>query len=98
MLSDTLTGCGDSTGVVSHRDFDFLRSIVDGFHLHLGYEAAVYIAHYGTSPYNSILFFGPYITQIIRHMGLLQGTYRMRIIEGFAAMSLETLSSIGLLQ
>lgn len=72
--------------------------MVDGFHLHLGYEVAVSIAHQGTNPYIGALFICPYITRVIRHMGLLQGTDCMRIVKRFAAMSLETLRSMGMPQ
>lgn len=47
-LSHSLTGCGNSNEVVSCHNFDFLLSIVDGFHLYLGYEVAVSITHQGT--------------------------------------------------
>lgn len=39
-LNHSLTERGDSTGVVSWRDFDNLLSIIDGFNPHLGYEVA----------------------------------------------------------
>lgn len=45
LLSHTLTSHGDSTGVVNLHDLDFLLSMVDDFHLHLGYEVVVSISH-----------------------------------------------------
>lgn len=45
LLSHTLTWHADSTRVVSHRDFDFLLSMMDRFYLHLGYEVTVSISH-----------------------------------------------------
>lgn len=98
ILSHTLTECGDSTGVVSYRDFDFLLSIVDEFHLHISYEVAISIAHHGTNPCIGALFVGPYITGVIRYVDLFNGTNRIRIVGGFAAMSRETLRSMGMLQ
>lgn len=58
---------------------------------------AVSITHQGISLLIGALFVGPYITCVIKYMGLLQGTDRMRIVGGFAVMSLETLRSMGML-
>lgn len=97
MFSYTLSGCDDSTRIVSHRDFDFLLSMVDGFYLYLCYEVVVSISHQGISPCIGALFVGPYITHVIRHMALLPGTNRIRIVGGFAAMVLKTVRSMGML-
>lgn len=45
ILSHSLTGWGNSAGVVSYRNIDFLLSMVDGFHLSLLYELEVSIVH-----------------------------------------------------
>lgn len=58
---------------------------------------AVSITHQGISLLIGALFVGPYITCVIKYMGLLQGTDRMRIVGGFAVMSLEILRSMGML-
>lgn len=79
LLSHTLTGRGDSTSVVSLRDFDFLLSMVDCFHMHLGYEVVVSISQQGTSPRIGALFVDPYITWLVRHLGAVQGTDLMRV-------------------
>lgn len=50
ILSHTLTGQGDSIGVVSRRDFNFLMSMVDWFDLHLGYEVTLSISRQGPTP------------------------------------------------
>lgn len=97
-LIKTLTGHGDNTEVVSRRDFDFVPSMVDAFHLHLGYVVAVSIAHQGTTPRIGALFVSSYITSAIRHMGHLKGIDRMMIVGGFAVMSLEILRLMGMLQ
>lgn len=39
-------------------------------------------------------FVGPYITWLARHMGVLQGTARMVMIEVVAPMTIETLHSM----
>lgn len=70
MLSYTLLGRGDSIGVVSGRDFDFLLSMVDGFHLHLEYQVVISIAYQGTSSRIGALFVRPYITRLFKHIGL----------------------------
>lgn len=64
--------------------------MVDGFHMHLGYEVAVSISHHGTNPHISALIIGPYITCLVCHMGAFLGTDRMRVVGGVAPMSLET--------
>lgn len=71
LLNQTLTGRGDSTSVVSLRDFDFLLSIVDSFHMHLGYEVTVSISHQGTSPPIGTILIGLYITQLVHRLGAL---------------------------
>lgn len=98
VLIHTLTGRGDNSGVVSYYDFDFLLSMMDGFHLHFGYEVAIYISHYGTNPCIGSLFVGPYITHLIRCMDVLERIDRIWVISGVASMTLETLQSMGMLQ
>lgn len=98
VLNHTLTGRGDSAGVVSHRDFDFLLSMVDGFHLYLDYEVAISISHQGTDPRINTLFVGPYITRLVRRLGILEGANKIRIVGGVASMTLEILRSMGILQ
>lgn len=98
ILSHTLIGRGDSTRVVSHRDFDFLLSMTDGFHLHLGYEVAGSISHQGAIPRIGALFVGPYISRLIRYMRILEGNDRMRLVGSVTPMTLETLRSMGMLQ
>jgi len=100
MLSHTITGRGDSTGVVSLRELDMLMSMVDGFHLHLGFEVAYYIHRQGTNPRIGAIFVGPYITRIIRSMGLLPCDIisGLRAIGGVLPVTIETLRSMGMLR
>lgn len=76
ILNHTLTGHGDSTGIVSRHDFDILLSILDRFQLYLGYEVAIFIAHKGTNPRIGSIFVNPYITRLIKGMAILEGTDR----------------------
>lgn len=98
ILSHTLTRRRDSAGVISHRDFNFLLSMIDGFHLHLGYEVVVSISHQGTDPHIGALLVSPYITCLIRRMGIMEGVDRMRVVSDIAPMTLETLRPMGMLQ
>lgn len=66
-----MIGRGDSTSVVSRHDFDFLLSMLDKFQLRLGYEVNVSMAHQGTDPHIGTLFVSPYITRLVRGMGIL---------------------------
>lgn len=84
-------GHGDSTNIISLQDFDFLLSMVDGLYMHLGYEVAVSISHQEADPRIGALFVSPYITHLVRHLGALQETNRMRVVGGMAPMSLEIL-------
>lgn len=45
LLSHSLTGWGDSSRVVSQRDFSFLLSMVDRSHLHLGHKIILVFYH-----------------------------------------------------
>lgn len=72
--------------------------MVDRFHLQLGYEVAIFIAQQGLDPSIKDLFVGPYITHLVRHMGILQVPDCMRIVRGVARMTIETLRSMGMLQ
>lgn len=98
VLSNTLTGYGNSTRVISHGNFDFLLRMVDWFHLHFGYKVAISNSHQGTNPRISSLFIGSYVTRMIRYLGILEGTNRMRIVGSIASMTLEILSSTGMFQ
>lgn len=48
--------------------------MLDKFELNLGYEVAIYIAHQVTNPLIGSLFVNPYITRLVRGMGILEGT------------------------
>lgn len=89
---------GDNTEVISHCDFNFLLSMVDGFQLHLGYEVIVFISYQGIDPRIGTLFVGPYIMSLVRRLGILEGTNRKRIVGGIAFMTIETLRSMEMLQ
>lgn len=81
LLSHTLIGYNESTGVISWRDFEFLLSMLDRFELHLGYKVTVSIVYQGTNPHTGSLFVGPYISWLIRVMRIIEGTDRMRVVE-----------------
>lgn len=97
ILGYTVTRYTDNNAVVNYHDFNFLLGMVDGFHIHLGYEVVVSITHQGIDARIGALFVCPYIIHVIRYVGLLQGTDCMRIVGGFLALSLETLRSLGML-
>lgn len=97
VLSHTLTGHGDSTGVINHHNFDFLLSMMDGFYLHLSYEVVVSISNQGTDPRTGTHFIGPYITRLLRRMGILEGTDMIRVVGRVTSMPLETFRLMGML-
>lgn len=69
MLRHSLAGHGASTTIISRRDFDFLLSMLNVFHLHLRYEVEVSIAHPGTDPRIGTFFVSPYITWLVMEDG-----------------------------
>lgn len=98
LLSRTVIGRGNNTSVISKQDFNFLLSMLDGFQMHLGCEAAVSIAHQGIDPWTWSLFVSLYITRLIQGISILEGTNRIRVICGVAPISIETLRSMCMLQ
>lgn len=72
--------------------------MIDELHLHLGHEVAVSISHQGIDPRFEALLVGPYITRLIRRICILEGTDRIRVVDGVAPMILKTVRSIGMLQ
>lgn len=54
--------------------------MLDGFYLYLGYKMAVSITYQGTDSQISFLFINPYITKLVKEMGVLEGTYRIRVV------------------
>lgn len=72
--------------------------MLDVFEVHFGYKVVVSIAHQGTNPRISSLFVGPYITRLVKGMGILEGIGKMRMVGAVASISLETPRSMGALQ
>lgn len=71
--------------------------MLDGFEQHLGYKVAVSIVHQEIDPRISFLFVGPYITRLVRGIGILEVTNRMRVVGKVISMSLDTLRLMGML-
>lgn len=70
LLSHSLTGRGNSIVLVNRRNFNCLLSIINGFHWHLGYEISLAIHHQVIDHRVGVIFTGPYISRLIRRMGL----------------------------
>lgn len=72
--------------------------MLNDFHLYLGYEVSNSILHPGINPHIGALFIGPYLTCLIKCMGILEGIDRMRVVDGISFMTLEILRLMGMLQ
>ncbi|XP_039118260.1 uncharacterized protein LOC120254177 [Dioscorea cayenensis subsp. rotundata] len=98
LLSRSLSGLGESSGVVSTRDILFLWSMVEGVPIHLGYAVAYLIWHQAQDPRVAVLFCGPYIMRLLRGLGVLTVTEEMQSVGGFVSLSMETLRAMGVVQ
>ena len=96
LLTRTIAGRADSTSVVTRSDLLLLYSIVERLPIHLGYIMADLISHQGHYPRLAKIFTGPYITRLIRGMGLIDRTQGMQVAGGTISLRLTTLCSMGL--
>lgn len=72
----SFAGRGDNTGVVGRKELLLLFSLVEHRSIHLGYALADFIARHGQHVRLGTIFAYPYITCLIRGMGMadrLQG-------------------------
>lgn len=80
MLTRGTRGRLDLTGVGSLSDLLMLYNIFERYPLHLGYFFANMLAHQGYYVCLGAIFTGPYITRLIRGMGLIERTQGMQIV------------------
>ena len=98
LLSRSIGGRSDSTGVVTRTDLLMLYSIVERYPIHLGHLFATLIAHQGISIRLGSIFVGPYITRMIRGLGLIELTRGMKVVGSIAPLGMPTLLSIGMVR
>lgn len=72
--------------------------MVDRFHLHLGYEITLAMHHNEIDNRVGVIFATPYISQLIRGMGLRGGVSGMRIGYGSDPIILDTFRTMRMVQ
>lgn len=96
LLSGSITGRGDSTGVINHRDFRYLISMENRIPFHLDYVLATMI-HYQTIDHQvGTIFVRPYITHLEKGMNVLGAVDCEVTIGQFNPIIVVTLRAIGL--
>ena len=98
LLSRSIGGRSDSTGVVTRTDLLMLYSIVEHYPIHLGHLFGVLLAHQGTSIRLGSIFTGPYIMRMIRGLRLIELARGMRIVGSIVPLGMPTLLSIGIVK
>lgn len=68
ILSLSMNGCGDSTGVLNRQEMLYPYSMVQSELIHLGQILAEYLHHQDQYAKVGVLFLSPYITRIIMGM------------------------------
>ncbi|WP_375706372.1 hypothetical protein, partial [Bartonella sp. CL2QHWL] len=86
LLARGVGGRSDSTGVVSRADLLMMYSILERYPIHLGHLFAELISHQATSTRLGAIFAGPYITRLIRGLGLIEHTQGMRVVSAVAPL------------
>ena len=84
--------------MVTHSDLNIIFNMFERYPIHLRHLFADLIAHQGQYAHLGMIFVGPYITLLIRGMGLLERTRTMDVIGDMAPLGTSTLLSIGLME
>ncbi|KAJ0967993.1 hypothetical protein J5N97_024910 [Dioscorea zingiberensis] len=98
LVSRTIAGRTDSTGVVTVSDRFLLYSIFERTPIHLGYVLADYIAHQGQSHKHKHIIAGPYITRLIRGMPVELRTDGIEHLHLMQPLGMNTLLQMKLVQ
>ncbi|WP_375645352.1 hypothetical protein, partial [Bartonella sp. CL5QHWL] len=96
ILTRSVSGRGDSTGLLNRQDLLYLYSMVKNVPLHLGYVLAEYLRHQGQYARVGVIFAGPFITRLLIGMGLRDGVRRAEKTVTPAPITLETLRLMGI--
>lgn len=72
-MAQSFAGRKESIGVVRWLKLLFIYSQVECHPIHLGHILVDYIAHQGQYVCLSMIFAGPYLTCLIRVIGLMDG-------------------------
>lgn len=72
VLSRSMNRRGGNTLVLTRLNVLYLYSMVQSFPIHLGYILTDNLSHQGQYVRVRVLFFRPYITQLIRGMGHIE--------------------------
>ena len=94
----SIGGRQDSTGSVTRSDLLMLYSIIEHYPIHLGHLLAELLYHQGTHSRLGAIFAGPFITRLIKGMGLLDQTQGMKIVGSMTPLGVQTLVSMGIIE
>lgn len=75
-----------------------LYSIIERYPIHLGHLFAELFVNQGTYTRLGSIFAGPYITHMIRGMGLIEHSRDMHIVGGFSPLGMATMFSMGMVE
>lgn len=78
-----MTRHGNSTGVICHRDFEYLLSMENGVPYHLGYVVSTTLHHQATNSRVRVIFARPHIMLLTHEMYLLEGVDQIQWVGGF---------------
>lgn len=81
-----------------HSDLLMLYCILECNPLHMGHFFTDILAHQGKFVHLGAIFTRPYITQMIRGMGLIEHTQVMKIVGTIALLGMLTLVSIRIVE
>ncbi|PPS10114.1 hypothetical protein GOBAR_AA10528 [Gossypium barbadense] len=94
ILAHTITGRGESTGVVNTHDAYFLWCMSHGHVINLAYFIALAIQHPTERYRKGVISIGPYVTRLARHFGLLSTTAQESSLTLIGQMSPQGISSM----
>lgn len=98
LLSRAIGGQSDNTGVITGSNLLMLYIIIKRYSINLGHLLADLVMYKWTFASLKSIFVGPYITSMIRGMGLIAHTWGMCIISGTTPLGMSTLFSMGLVE
>ncbi|KAH7659753.1 hypothetical protein IHE45_16G050900 [Dioscorea alata] len=98
VMSRSISGRGDSTGVLSRQELLYLYSMVESEPLHLGHIVADYIRHQGQYPRVGVIFAGPYITRLLIGLGLRDGVRGAEKTNVPVPLGTDTLRMMGMIR
>lgn len=96
LFSHGIAGRNDSTGEITRADLLMLYSTTERYPINLGRLCADLLVRQGTYARLGAIFAGPYVTRLMRGMGLIARIAGMQVVGGTTPLGLATLCAMGL--